>query len=371
MRVLHAIRTPWAPYSLMFANDGTRLAVGGGAWYGEGGISLARLDSGEVAVTPMGPQRGYGPPSVAGVYFSADDRYLVAVTRGSSLGPGPTILFAVDGLSIGRAAAFEPAGQRRMGDPCATGAMMAGESTIVRHWASSVEQCIAVRRFSPRFACRADDRRHHLTHSRVVVRRGRALTGGGGSLALAEWRADSGLRESGRAAEGLISAPLAGEGPCETIPIEGCPRVTAIAALPGEDGFLTGGLRGELDRWSWAETLRQERLAVPGAPLANIEPALPTTPKVQEAVAALAWATYTRDSVVAICTLHDETRWVSVDAGGRLRLWQGAQQLGAWTLPAPGTPRSLAAHPSEPWIAVGIKQGGFGHPSSLVLVLEL
>lgn len=373
MRLLHVLDTPWAPYSVMFSNDGTRLGAGGGAWYGEGGILLARLATGESAVTPMVAPRGTenagrSPPTVAGIYFSADDRYLVAATRGSSLSRGPTLLFAVSDLSLERRAAYMPHDGLR--SPWATGVLLFAESAIVRHNASRVEDCISVRGYSPRHALRADDRRHPLTHSQMVVRRGRVLTGGGGSLKLLEWRRDSGIHETGRATEGLVSAPLIGDEGIDVIPVRACRRVTAIAAMPGEDGFLTGGLDGEIDRWLWAETPRQERLAPPRGPLASIGADVATPPEVHEAVAKLAWATYTRDSIVGLCTLCDDERWISVDAGGRLRLWRGTSELGGWTLPVPGTPRSLAAHPYEPWVAVGIKQGGFGHPNSVVLVLE-
>lgn len=375
MRVLHAIRTPWAPYSVMFSNDGTRLAAGGGAWYGEGGILLARVATGEVAVTPMvgdpakmGP--GGNPPTVAGLYFSADDRHLVAATRRTSMGPGPTILFGVTDLAIAREAAFVPREPHHARSRCATGVMLSGERALVRNHTMQIEELLVVRRFSDRLQCRGDDTRHHLTHSGMAVRRGWVFTGGGGSVGMAVWRPETGVREAGKAAEGLVAVPLDSDQPIRIVHVRQCRRVTAIAALPGEDGFLTGGFDGEIDRWSFTDTVEQERLPIPDEPPGSIEPAQETSPEVREAVAKLAWATYGRASVVGIVTLCDAARWVSVDASGQLRLWRGTTMLGAWTLPAPGTPRSLAAHPTEPWIAVGIKQGGFVHPSSLVLVLE-
>ena len=53
MRVVRTLRTPWAPYSVMFSRDGTRLAVGGGSWYGNGVILL---------LTSAGPWR-FPPPA--------------------------------------------------------------------------------------------------------------------------------------------------------------------------------------------------------------------------------------------------------------------------------------------------------------------
>lgn len=374
MRVLHAIRTPWAPYSVMFSNDGTRLAAGGGAWYGEGGVLLVRLATGEVEVTPMPghpeePGPGANGPTVAGLYFSADDRHLVAATRRTSMSPGPTILFGVRDLAIAREAAFVPGPTSSHFDGCATGVLLSGDLAIVRNHTRQKDDLVVMRRFSERLQCRGDDTRHHLTHSGMVVRLGWVLTGGGGSVGMVVWRRGEGIREAGKVAAGLVVVPLAEGEPIRGIRVQNCRRVTAIAALPDDEGFLTGGFAGEIDRWSFTDRAEQRRLPIPDAPPGSIEPAVDTPPEVHDAVAGLAWATYCRDSVVGIVTLCDRERWVSVDAGGRLRLWRGPTLLGAWTLPAPGTPRSLAAHPTEPWIAVGIKQGGWAHPSSLVLVL--
>jgi hypothetical protein len=36
------IETPWSLYAVTFSRDGSRLAMGGGSWYGHGGI--IRLD---------------------------------------------------------------------------------------------------------------------------------------------------------------------------------------------------------------------------------------------------------------------------------------------------------------------------------------
>ena len=48
MRLIKAIRTPWAPYALTFSRDGTRLAFGGESWYGHGGITVLRLEDGRI-----------------------------------------------------------------------------------------------------------------------------------------------------------------------------------------------------------------------------------------------------------------------------------------------------------------------------------
>ncbi|MCY0991835.1 hypothetical protein OV203_32150 [Nannocystis sp. ILAH1] len=75
----------------MSAADGERIAVGGGAWYGGGGILLARLSSDEVALHPV--QESGRRFTVSGVCFSGDDRHLAASTWSASHHHGPTYLF--------------------------------------------------------------------------------------------------------------------------------------------------------------------------------------------------------------------------------------------------------------------------------------
>jgi hypothetical protein len=85
------------------------------------------------------------------------------------------------------------------------------------------------------------------------------ITSGGGS-GLSEWRIDLGSRESGKAADGLVSAPLDGRGPLQILSLRSCRRVTAIGARPDGEGFVTGGLDGELDAWSWTERWEHDRV---------------------------------------------------------------------------------------------------------------
>ena len=42
--LVRQIDTPWSPYAVTFSRDGSRLAVGGGSWYGHGGIMLLDLE---------------------------------------------------------------------------------------------------------------------------------------------------------------------------------------------------------------------------------------------------------------------------------------------------------------------------------------
>jgi hypothetical protein len=172
----------------------------------------------------------------------------------------------------------------------------------------------------------------------VVIARGRVITVGAGGLVIAPLEVNS--------HEGEI-LPVAGD-------------ITAIGAVPSGEGFLTGGRDGELLAWSWAGRWQQHRLRGATNHQAVHDPSLDIT-----------WATYTPNSIVGICHLPDGDRWVSVSAGGEVCLWEGTNLTTTWRLPELGSPRSLAAHPDRPWIAVGVKKGGFARPQSAVVIVEV
>jgi hypothetical protein len=349
----------------MFSRDGTRLAVGGGSWYGEGGILMADLSSGETQVHPCAdlpaPGRRLGPFTVSGVCFSPDDRHLAASTWSSRQHAGPTLLFEVAGLGLAHRETFLPSSPGNLNDPTPTGVLLAGNYLITRNYRGGVGEVITVR-----FPARTLDldRRwapRHLTSSRMIVARGNVLTGCGGLIPWQELEADPGWREAGKAADGLVAVPLQAEPRRpEVIPAQGCRRVTAIGARPSEDHFVTGGQDGEVDEWSWDGRWVQHRLRQ----ATENKAVVPFDPR-------LAWVTYNLNSIVGICSLADGDRWASVSAGGQVCLWDGSTFVRPWQVPEPGSPRSLAAHPDRPWLTVGVKKGGFGRPESAVILAEV
>jgi hypothetical protein len=145
----------------------------------------------------------------------------------------------------------------------------------------------------------------------------------------------------------------------QVVPAPDCRRVTADGARLSGEAFVTGGLDGELDLWSPDGAWKQQRLRAATNRVAPDHPDLDLT-----------WATYTPNSIVGICSLADGDHWACVSAGGEICLWDRATQIQSWDLPEAGSPRSLAAHPDRPWIAVGIKKGGFGRPQAAVLLAE-
>ena len=360
MRVVRTIRTPWAPYSVTFSRDGSRLAIGGGSWYGNGGIMVVRLDSGESEMLSWDSvpgslgRRNDMPPTVSGVSFSADDQHLAASTWSSSHHYSPTYLFQVTDLRLTHQETQTHRFTEDRRTPYGTGVLLFGRQTITRTNYGQASDVVQVWNSPRRLRVNARSAPQHLTNSQMIVLGGRVMT------AFSEWRTDPATMHCVRAPVRLVSVPLAAnDRDIQVIPVAECSAVTSIAALPTGDGFLTGGRNGELDRWSWGGNWRQERLRA-----ATQKPPDRRLPD-------LAWATYNANSIVGLCSLCDGDWWASVNASGDVDIWQSSSLLSTWNLPEPGTPRSLAAHPDRPLIAVGVKQGGFANPTSVVILAEI
>jgi hypothetical protein len=345
MHVVHTITTPWAPYSLMFSRDGTRLAIGGGSWYGNGGILLASLASRETRLLPCEPlparhMRREGVPTVSGVCFSPDDRHLAASTWSSGHHPSLIFLFEVSGLDLERCVSLGQhyLGAARNGFP--TGVLFRGGHVVACNQRVALIDAVSVWRVPRQLKVGTEGDLSHLTSSRVVIARGKVITG----------------HEAG-----LVSVPLeVNSHEAEALPVMDSLGVTALGALPSGEGFLTGGPVGELDLWSWNGRWQQRQLRDGTNNDAVHDPELD-----------IVWATYNPNSIVGLCHLPDGNRWVSVSAGGQVCLWNGTTLAATWQVPEPGSPRSLAAHPDRPWIAVGVKKGGFGRPQSAVVIVEV
>ena len=79
MRVLKLIETPWTPYAVTFSRDGRRLAIGGGTFFGGGGLILVNLEDGKtvarqtVDLLPSAEGLADSGPTISGLCF-ADER---------------------------------------------------------------------------------------------------------------------------------------------------------------------------------------------------------------------------------------------------------------------------------------------------------
>ena len=378
MRVLRRISTPWPAYSVTFTRDGSRLAVGGGTWYGSGGLLLTNLASSDIRVWPTSEllydsdAAQEWSPTVSGVFFSDGDRYLAASMWSARQSYAPSVLLEATGLHARLRWRFvHHFGPGR--SPCPTGIVGHRNFIITRNHhiggdrivqivvpdaVDDPDDVISVDEIPAAFHVRTDERSRHHTHSRLIVTRGCVITETGGSRGT--YVPNSGGGYTRRIVpEGLLVRPLSGA-PDAVIPIAGCGRVTAISELEEDRLFVTGGRNGELDRWHWDGAWRQQRLQDAQAPRRIHWPSLPRP----------SWVTYRPASIVGVARLADSPRWASVTAGGEIVLWRHDRPELVWQLPVPGSPRALAAHPQENWLAVGLKCGGFDAPESVVLLIE-
>lgn len=354
MRTLRTIATPWAPYALMFSRDGTRLAIGGGSWYGVGGILLVDLATGDTRLFPTEefPRSPDSPsgPTVSGVWFSADDHHLVASTWTSGQSTGPIVLFEVSGLELRYRDTIVVTPTTRPADHAPpTGVLLDGADVLVRNYRVSIGDLVSFGRLPPEVDRASAPR--SLTSSRLVIIGDSVITG------------DHGLDTPDDARAGIVVLPRAGGEHIRYVVAE-CRRITAIGTTRSGDQIVTGGGHGELDVWSWTDRWQARRLR----PATHFE-------RPSDAGRHLDWVTYNANSITALCALADEDRAVSVSAGGNLCVFdpdpEAREPTDAWQLPEPGTPRSLAADPDGRYVAVGLKQGGFGDAASIVSLVEL
>lgn len=353
--MLRTIETPWAPYSLMFSRDGTRLAIGGGACYGVGwygvngygpisdrGIALAALTTGELEVLQQAslPEELHTPLTVSDVWLTSDDRHLIASSWGSGQRPGPSLVFDVDGTRLVYREALSDVPERLdvlRGRGISTGFAVEGGRVIVRRYHAHVDDVFSIAPLPG--SMDPAPAPEHTRNRRVVVRDGCAITGSHGI--------ESQLG-------GILRVPLGREHGPRWIEVRDTRQVTAIGLTSSGD-VVSGGDAGELDLWG--SDWRQRRLRA----------ATSHTERFKDL--RLAWAAYSPRSITAICAVPGEPGFVAANACGELTAWDGERLVTA-QLAVRGTPRSLAAHPDGGVIAVGVKQGGFARSRSAVALLE-
>ncbi len=339
MRLDGQIATPWAPYAVAFSHDGTRLAIGGGTWYGFGGVVLVDLATQRSEVTSLaGEDRSN---TVSGLAWSYDDRHLVASTWRSSQNAGSTLAFAVEGLTIEVVARRAPKSGL---SPTSTGIVALGKRAIVRGHRAIPEDTLSIVGWPDEVDIDPRPSFEPLAGARLLIARDHAITG------------DHGVELPADRSSGLVVRSLS-TGRVDFVGGPGA-RVTAIGCA-GESTITTGHRDGTLLRWDWTGALPR-----PTAVLGTI----PQPPI--RVVGDLVWANYQPSSVIGICQAING--WsIAVTASGMLATWRPGTPLSTWEVPVLGSPRSIAAHPDRAMVAIGLKQGGFSRPQARVALVEL
>jgi len=325
------------------------LVAGGGTYYGKGGLLVTDLQRRETRFTLLprllrSPGVPTGTPTVSGVCIDAEDRHVVASTWSRRHGYGPTHVFELARGELSHRATLDHAWSDRPDPPCPNGVALHEQHIVVRSNSTTLEDTYARIELPRDLELASAGVPQHLTSSHVAIVGRTLVTGAGGSLILGGWRTDTGYYEAGRAATGLILLERAQPvDKCHVLSVKACARVAAIAAGLASDTLITAGLNGEIDRWQCTGTWSQRRVQ---SPRIRAQPAC---------AGDLVWATYRPASIVGLCYLADARRWLSVDASGEIGVWLDDERQATWQLPHPGSPRSIAAHPSEPWVAAAIK----------------
>ena len=346
---------------MTFSHDGTRLAMGGGSWYGGGGIYIYGLPKNlESADSPLAgfskKSQSDTIPTISGLCFSRDDRHLAASAWLSSQYPAEAMLYHIKGVDLDPPQNLKFQWRDPLEGPCPTGILFYNGGLIMRSNTTTIEDVFHNWTNLPDPSVCRENPLYYLTNSRFIIRRGQAITGGGGSLTMGGWRRDRGQFEQGRACTGMVVRDLIKQETAREWQEEThCRRITAVSPLISEDQFLSGGLDGEVDLWRYGTNWQRESLRKPPKPGKKGDPQIN-------------WATYAPASIVGICSLCDGDRFVTLDASGELSVWKNRTPQTTWQIPIAGTPRSLAAHPTKPLIAAGLKRGTLGSQSKMVLI---
>jgi hypothetical protein len=352
LATLRTIPTPWTPYALVFSRDGGRLAIGGGAYNGRGGILLVDHASGRSQSFSHEDLPQLGGGSVSGLCFSADESHLVASVCGSGQHGGRVVVFEVDDLALhhGRAIEIDYSSAARF-VALASGVTLHDGTALVRNHRSAVSDLILAVPL-PDDVDRSPVQ--PFGSQRLVVIGDRVVTGNHGELDVVERPDGPHLQqyEYGR----LVVASVDGLESPEVVDVEDSGSITALARIG--DRLLSGGRRGELDAWSLDGRWQRQRVR-------------DATRQESPSIADLGLTqTYLVDSIADVCAIpHGGAATVSI--GGELCLFDGATALVSHVAPGPGSPRSLAAHPDGGALAVGVKQRGIAAPRSIVVVLDL
>ena len=333
--------THQACYAVAFSSDGDRLVAGSGWYYGNGTISFLRPDGlgivNRISLAELLPDAGrqLDLVSVSGLCFDGYDRFLAVSLWLHEHQYYAGLLLRIEGDDLvpfmsGLDSRKITEGLNILNRGYATGVRLHDQKLIVRR--SSTENEMTLTAFPVPSDVATGGIDHSLTSSRMAIIKGAAVTGMEESLLV------TGLGEWGTTSSQLVSSPHEG-------------RVSAMVAHPDGRQLITGSTDGSIAFWN----VIPEKNGSPVVETPTLRPfdALPDgcgdTPAGTHR--------YSGASIVGMCFMHDAQHLVTVYASGYVRIWKGEEIALEWMLPA-GSPRSVAAHPSEPVLAIGCKGPG-------------
>lgn len=357
------IDTPHPVYGLQWSADGERLALCGGFLYGGGFVGLADrsgqlLTLRDQASLTAEPLLDGADVILSSVCIDDRGRWLLAAACSYKWDARGPLLFRIDGDRLELVAAPELTEEEdddAYHSGHATGAWLHRGRMLVRYRARELAEALLT--WPAPEELHADESRAHLCNARITIADD------------VVWIAKNLLHVYSSAGTGppmvpgsdarLIYNPhglasLDLRDPSASLrlqPLDHDERCTAIVRDRAGARIFTGLADHRIVEWRVVDRERLERTGVwrHGSDARN-------APVVR--------------GIQALCMLADGETLVSAELGGSIALWRDGEAVGELRLPRPWSPRALAAHPSEPWIAIGCKGRG-GYEPGTIFVYDL
>lgn len=341
------IETPHPVYGLQWSAQGERLAFSGGFLYGGGYVGLADREGRVQALRDLPSLKS--DPLVAGrePIFSSlclDDSgtWLLASTCGYKWGLSGPVLFRVDGNSIVPHAAFELPETDDDWYPAqrAGGAWIHRGQLLIRYLAEQVEHTLF------RWPVQSD---MHASASRCCGSSGHVVT-----IGETAWIAKNQMNRYSTAgtgpqmvpgsdrlvleSHGLVAFSLQQHDPPKLHPLPREQRIQGLIRNREGTRLYAGTSGGEIVEWEVGTSLTKVRT-------------------VRHSARGTGRGLIAR-GIQALSQLADRTL-ASAHVNGSVALWRDGTCVREIELPRSWSPRSLAAHPTEPLLAVGAKKTGY------------
>lgn len=323
-------------YSVTFSPDGGMLAFGGGYWYGEGYAGCLEGDSGRLLSQVDFPKR-----TVSSVCFDERGAFLGVSTWNWRHHPGPSALleFSRGALTLREefhTAPNEP-GEEEWAAGTPTGTLFWRDQLVVRRMHEDPARTFRFLGLPAGLSLKTV--RPELTSSRMIAFPDALLSGTEPASTYRE--GSSWLIRSSE----LVLAYARG-GTTTLQPLPNPVTYSSIARDAAGGTVLTGQSDGGLSLY---------QVHVHGDSL-GLEPLR-------------RWKGH-KHAVMAACSLAAPGYFVTADMGGTVSVWDGAREVHTFSV-GPLSIRTLAAHPTRPWLAVGCKSSAGGRLSGRVLVYGL
>ncbi len=318
-RLLFSHAPAHSVYTVTFSPDGTLLAYGGGFWYGQGYVVCLDSETGRVRASLDFQQQ-----TVSGLCFDASGLYLGASTWAESQRHAPAyVLKVADGtLALQQELQASRDWLEGGGDATPTGIFFWEGRAVVRHLHE--DSARTFHGFEPSQGLVLRAAHPELTSSQFALLPGALLTA----------KVHRVVGKSG--AELVLVTPRG--------------RTTTLYPLPYPLRY--SALTCDVARSTVLAGLSDGHLA-----LYRVHPG-PESPSLE---ALELWRGH-EAAVTAACQLADGRHHATADDRGVVRVWEEQREVCSFSVPTLSI-RSLAAHPTRPWLAVGGKFPGDGfHP---------